>query len=65
MLNDYSVMLCFFDNDAAGQAAFSRLEKEFGTKVCDKSSLYPNHKDLNDYLMAQIQKQNRKPRLKL
>lgn len=64
LLNDYSVMLCFFDNDTAGQAAFSRLEKEFGTKVCDKSSLYPNHKDLNDYLMAQIQKQNRKPRLK-
>ena len=37
LLNDYSVILCFFDNDAAGQAAFSRLEKEFSTKVCDKS----------------------------
>ena len=66
LLNDYSVMLCFFDNDAAGQAAFSRLEKEFGTKVCDKSSLYPNHKDLNEFLVDKIQKQqNKKPRLKL
>lgn len=64
LLQDYSVMLCFLDNDAAGQAAYARLEKEFGTKVCDKSSLYPNHKDLNDFLVAQIQKQNRKPKLK-
>lgn len=66
LLNDYSVMLCFFDNDAAGQAAYSRLEKEFGTKACDKSSLYPNHKDLNDYLVDKIQRQqNKKSRLKL
>lgn len=66
LLQDYSVMLCFFDNDAAGQAAYARLEKEFGTKVCDKSSLYPNHKDLNDYLVAKLQnQQNRKPKLKL
>lgn len=65
LLNDYSVMLCFFDNDAAGQAAYSRLEKEFGTRVCDKSSLYPNHKDLNEFLVDKIQKQNRKSRLKL
>ena len=66
LLNDYSVMLCFFDNDAAGQAAYSRLEKEFGTKACDKSSLYPNHKDLNAFLVDKIQKQqNKRPRLKL
>lgn len=66
LLQDYSVLLCFFDNDAAGQAAYARLEKEFGTKVCDKSSLYPNHKDLNEYLVAQIQnQQNRKSKLKL
>ena len=66
LLNDYSVMLCFFDNDAAGQAAFARLEKEFGTRVCDKSSLYPNHKDLNEFLVDKIHKQqNKKPRLKL
>lgn len=90
LLTDYSVMLCFLDNDDAGRMALSKLEKEFGTKVCDKSSLYPNHKDLNDflcqreqkracstsaecsqerreaqYLVAQIQKQNRKSKLKL
>lgn len=64
LLADYQVMLCFFDNDAAGQAAYARLEKEFGTKVCDKSSLYPNHKDLNEFLVDKIQKQNRKPKLK-
>lgn len=66
LLQDYSVMLCFFDNDATGQAAYARLEKEFGTKICDKSSFYPNHKDLNDYLVTQIQKQqNRKSKLKI
>lgn len=65
LLTDYSVMLCFLDNDDAGRMALSKLEKEFGTKVCDKSSLYPNHKDLNEFLVAQIQKQNRKSKLKL
>ena len=51
-LADYHVILCYLDNDAAGQAALARLQKEFGGKVADKSTLYPNHKDVNDYLQS-------------
>ena len=50
-LAGYSVISCYLDNDAAGRAALSRLQSEFGDRVMDKSSLYPNHKDLNEYLV--------------
>ncbi|MEY8246493.1 DNA primase [Muribaculaceae bacterium Isolate-039 (Harlan)] len=51
-LGDYTVIQCYLDNDTAGRAALARLQREFGDKVMDKSALYPNHKDLNDYLMS-------------
>lgn len=51
-LDDYHVILCYLDNDVAGQAALARLQKEFGGIVADKSTLYPNHKDVNDYLQS-------------
>lgn len=51
-LADYSIIQCYLDNDAAGRAALARLQREFGDRVMDKSALYPNHKDLNDYLMS-------------
>lgn len=51
-LGDYTVIQCYLDNDTAGRAALARLRREFGDKVMDKSALYPNHKDLNDYLMS-------------
>lgn len=53
-LTDYPLILCYLDNDAAGRAALARLQKEFGDRVMDKSALYPNHKDLNDYLVSTI-----------
>ena len=53
-LTDYPLILCYLDNDAAGRAALARLQKEFGDRVMDKSALYPNHKDLNDYLVLTI-----------
>ena len=53
-LTDYPLILCFLDNDAAGRAALARLQREFGDRVMDKSALYPNHKDLNDYLVSTI-----------
>ncbi len=49
-------MLSYLDNDVAGRAALARLQREFGDKVEDKSSLYPNHKDLNDYLICSSEK---------
>lgn len=64
-LTDYPLILCYLDNDAAGRAAFARLQKEFGDKVMDKSALYPNHKDLNDYLVSTINRQTPKSRFKL
>lgn len=62
-LSGYSVLLCYLDNDAAGREALAKLQKEFGTKVADKSSLYPNHKDLNEYLVSLTPKKSHKFRL--
>ncbi len=64
-LTDYPLILCYLDNDAAGRAALARLQREFGDRVMDKSALYPNHKDLNDYLVSTINRQTTKSRLKL
>ena len=51
-LADYDLIMCYLDNDNAGRAALARLQREFDDKVMDKSALYPNHKDLNDYLIS-------------
>ena len=61
----YPLILCYLDNDAAGRAALARLQREFGDRVMDKSALYPNHKDLNDYLVSTINRQTTRSRLKL
>ena len=62
-LADYTVIQCYLDNDVAGRSALSRLQREFGDKVMDKSALYPNHKDLNDYLMSLYPKKSTKLKL--
>lgn len=62
-LGDYTVIQCYLDNDTAGRAALARLQREFGDKVMDKSALYPNHKDLNDYLMSLYPKKSIKLKL--
>lgn len=59
-LADYTVIQCYLDNDAAGRAALARLRREFGDRVMDKSAIYPNHKDLNDYLMSLYPKKSSK-----
>ena len=66
-LSGYPLILCYLDNDVAGRAALARLQREFNGKVADKSSLYLNHKDLNDYLMSLNPKQTttQKSKLKL
>ena len=51
-LAKYPLILCYLDNDTAGRAAVARLRREFGDRVSDKSTLYPDHKDLNDYLQS-------------
>lgn len=54
-LHGYERIDCFLDNDEAGQRAFQKLRDSFGDKVIDRSSLYADHKDLNDYLLSQRQ----------
>ncbi|WP_289736358.1 toprim domain-containing protein [Paramuribaculum intestinale] len=63
LLGDYTVIQCYLDNDTAGRTALARLQREFGDKVMDKSALYPNHKDLNDYLMSLYPKKTNKVKL--
>lgn len=63
VLADYSLIQCYLDNDVAGRSALARLRQEFGDKVMDKSALYPNHKDLNDYLMSLYPKKSAKLKL--
>lgn len=65
ILAGYPLILCYLDNDEAGRNALARLQREFGNKVMDKSALYPNHKDLNDYLMSLNPKISTKPKFKL
>lgn len=62
-LADYTVIQCYLDNDTAGRAALTRLRREFGDKIMDKSALYPDNKDLNDYLMSLYPKKSSKLKL--
>lgn len=64
-LRDYSVISCYLDNDDAGRHCLARFRNELGNKVMDKSALYPNHKDLNDFLMSLSPKKSTKSKLKL
>ncbi len=44
-------LYCFFDNDDGGRAAFSKLKSELtGIEIIDKSVLYKEDNDLNDFL---------------
>lgn len=54
-LQGYGRIECFLDNDDAGRRTFQRLHDCFGEKVIDRSALYADHKDLNDYLLSQRQ----------
>lgn len=63
VLAEYSLIQCYLDNDVAGRSALAGLQREFGDKVMDKSALYPDHKDLNDYLMSLYPKKSTKLKL--
>ena len=58
-LREYSLVSCYLDNDNAGRAALVKLQQELGDKVMDKSALYPNNKDLNDFLCQREQCQTK------
>lgn len=46
----YDTIICCFDNDDAGNKATEKVMNAFPGRVKDGRNLYPNHKDLNDYL---------------
>ena len=52
VLGDYQRIECYLDNDDAGRRTFDRLRVNFGDKVVDCSSLYADHKDLNEFLLS-------------
>ncbi len=54
LLQPYSRIGCFLDNDQAGQKAVESLKKMFGERLRDMSKHYAEHKDLNDYLCHHI-----------
>ncbi|MGP1540480.1 toprim domain-containing protein [Bacteroides pyogenes] len=52
VLDCYRKIECYLDNDDAGQRTLERLRADFGEKVIDRSSLYADHKDLNEFLLS-------------
>ena len=52
VLQGYERIECFLDNDEAGRRTFQRLHDCLGDKVIDRSSLYADHKDLNEFLLS-------------
>lgn len=56
-LRDYSIIHCYLDNDDAGKSAFAAISDEFDN-VIDRSPLYSQFNDFNEYLMNSIQSVN-------
>ena len=51
-LGIYRRIECYLDNDDAGRRILEKLRADFGEKVIDRSSLYADHKDLNEFLLS-------------
>lgn len=51
-LYNYIEIVCCFDNDSAGDKATLKLQNIFKNQVKDGRIRYPDHKDLNDYLLS-------------
>jgi hypothetical protein len=59
VLENYNQVKLYLDNDKAGQNC-SRLALSLNSKYKDESSLYKNYKDLNDWLVNNdLKKQKR------
>ena len=52
-LRGYRTINCYLDNDTAGQNALSELTAIYGSIVIDRSTLYSEFNDLNDFLVNQ------------
>ena len=58
-MENYNQVKLYLDNDKAGQNC-SRLALSLSNKYKDESALYKNHKDLNDWLVNNELKQQKK-----
>lgn len=58
-LRGYKTINCYLDNDTAGQTAFSELTAIYGSTVIDRSTLYSEFNDLNDFLVNQSLTKNK------
>lgn len=52
-LKDYITINCYLDNDTAGRTALTELTAIYGSTVIDRSTLYAEFNDLNDFLANQ------------
>lgn len=52
-LKGYSAINCYLDNDNAGKTALAELTAIYGSTVIDRSTLYSEFNDLNEYLTNQ------------
>ena len=52
-LKDYTTINCYLDNDNAGETALAELTAIYGSAVIDRSTLYSEFNDLNEYLTNQ------------
>ena len=57
----YTTINCFLDNDNAGQTALAELTAIYGSTVFDRSTLYSEFNDLNDFLVNQSFTKNTLP----
>ena len=60
-LKGYTVVNCHLDNDNAGKTALAELTAIYGSIVIDRSTLYSEFNDLNDFLINQSFTKNTLP----
>ena len=61
LLETYTQVGCFLDNDTAGRNTCKKLKEKFGERLLDKSMYYRDYKDLNDYLCGKPLSQSAEP----
>ncbi|VYU28532.1 DNA primase [Paraprevotella clara] len=54
VLNGYSDIYCYLDNDKAGQMGTQQIVTALGDRCTDAAKEYDGYKDLNEYLMSKL-----------
>lgn len=57
-LKGYTAINCYLDNDTAGRTALTELTALYGSSVIDRSTLYSEFNDLNEFLVTQSSTKN-------